>query len=232
MGSIGKVTEPCISMTNQQATDFLTVHWALTSEIIQICDASGTDNIYERKGDCLAKCLTMLGFMDLRQPRVFLRIALVLYAFAWGCPDWLLGSGYDCSSARMPRSLLSRMAENQVLLHHSGSVSETFTCKLVNLWALKPSLHIIQCMGEIFLKIWFSYHVENSNWIHYLKQSLGLGIATKAPMGPGPNLSLPLFSFLFQPTECCMYLYILGPTLIRNLIYSNVRFSPGNSCSI
>ena len=86
MGNIGKATEPCISIDwyinsqlqpTQKVTDiFLTVPSSLTLEMIQIRNLYSfmyRQHVYDlekRRGDCLMKWLIMLGFIDLRGPRV------------------------------------------------------------------------------------------------------------------------------------------------------------------
>ena len=90
MGNIGKATEPCISTTSdnqpKQVTDiFLAVPSSLTSEMIRIRNLYRfmyRQHVYDwekRRGDCLMKWLIMLGFMDLRGPRVCRRSTPVLY---------------------------------------------------------------------------------------------------------------------------------------------------------
>ena len=90
MGNIGKATEPCISTTSdnqpKQVTDiFLAVPSSLTSEMIRIRNLYRLmyrQHVYDwekRRGDCLMKWLIMLGFMDLRGPRVCRRSTPVLF---------------------------------------------------------------------------------------------------------------------------------------------------------
>ena len=74
MGNIGKATEPCISTTN-------TSDWhLLDSPLYSLYRFMYRQHVYaleKRRGDCLMKWF-MLGFMDLRGPRVCRRSTPVL----------------------------------------------------------------------------------------------------------------------------------------------------------
>ena len=90
----------------QQVTDiFLAVPSSLTSEMIRIRNLyrfmyrQHVYHLEKRRGDCLMKWLIMLGFMDLRGPRVcrrstpvlfFLWCAMNLYLYLIGILGWVI----------------------------------------------------------------------------------------------------------------------------------------------
>ena len=105
MGNIGKATEPRSINNNQwqptQVTDiYLTVLCTPFINRFMYRQHVPVYDLEKRRGDCLIKWLIMLGFIDLRGPRVCRRSTPVLFGqvgtsmlILWGwwnvCKGWL-----------------------------------------------------------------------------------------------------------------------------------------------
>ena len=158
MGNIGKATEPCISTTsdnqpNTEVTDiFLAVPSSLTSGMIRIQNLYRfmyIQHVYDlekRRGDCLMKWLIMLGFMDLKGPRVCWRSTPVLFP-------------------RIIVSPFNSLWPSDVIwwLRTGSTLAQVMACCLT-----APSHYLNQCWLIINGIVWQSPKTFNRNGSRYL----------------------------------------------------------------
>ena len=139
MGNIGKATEPRSINNNQwqptQVTDiYLTVLCTPFINRFMYRQHVPVYDLKKRRGDCLIKWLIMLGFIDLRGPRVCQRSTPVLYTpvtgctMVWHCCLSLCPSIHICPSVHPPICLPVRPSILSVAVHTDICTWVLYTC--------------------------------------------------------------------------------------------------------
>ena len=173
MGNIGKATEPR-SINNQWQP---TSDWHLfDSHLFSLYRFMSRQHVYDlekRRGDCLMKWLIMLGFTDLRGPRVCRRSTPVLFNVA---SDWLAALlaanqklhlkivvSFPCFYPRI--ALVARTPGQSLMVSEPlHSLSVTVFLFVPNCVEMKPCLNINS--GFYYMKIICCFHLKMKS-IHF-----------------------------------------------------------------